>query len=163
MSPNFPDFRDPVEPGPTPPSSDVVKLIDNPAGALKIVGWLAIAVNLIIACVLPGFAPRQRPLQRPPGMDDETFEAARLGAESAPLFDCCCITLSTLLVYPTVIIAGIRMQQRRSRLFAILGASLAMIPCSPVVLLGFPVGMWCLIVLNNRDVVAAFAANQPSR
>jgi hypothetical protein len=149
---------------PSPPLQqgvDVAQLVGNPGAALKIVGWLAIGVNLLIACVLPGMTHTPGPVRRPAGMDDETFEAHKAGAASAPFLDCCCISFSTLLVYPTVIVAGIRMQQLRNRVFAMVGACLAMLPCSPVMLLGVPIGIWSLIVLNDRDVVAAFAARKP--
>src|SRR4051794_36636984 len=83
---------------------DAAQRVGSPGAALKIVRALAIAANLMIACALPGLMHDRRPLQRPAGMDDEIFEAAQRGAETAPLYDCCCTALVTLLVYPIVIV-----------------------------------------------------------
>jgi hypothetical protein len=41
----------------------------------------------------------------------------------------------------------------------IVACLLAMLPWSVHVLLGFPVGIWCLMTLSSREVRAAFAAN----
>jgi hypothetical protein len=96
-------------------------------------------------------------------MDDDTFRAYERGKATAPLLDCCLISVPTLAVYPLVIVAGMRMRQLQSRWLAILGAILAMLPCSPVMLLGLPVGIWSLIVMADPSVQAAFERPQRRR
>jgi hypothetical protein len=96
-------------------------------------------------------------------MDDESFKAYERGRAAAPLFDCCLITIPTLALYPLVIVAGIRMRQLQNRWLATAGAVLAMTPCSPIILLGVPVGVWSLIVMADPAVRAAFAGQRQRR
>jgi len=161
MSQGTPDFDAPMNPETGRAWTRPERLVTNPSMGLIVVGCLGIGANILVALILPVINPPRVP-DRPAGMDDGTYEASKAGAASAPLCDCCCITLTTLLVYPLVIVAGFRMRQLRSRMLVILGAILAMFPCSPVILLGVPIGIWALVVLNDRDVVAAFAANKPA-
>jgi len=63
------------------------------------------------------------------------------------------------------VLAGVRMQQLRSRGLAIAGAVAISIPClSPLgcCLMGEAIGVWCLVVLLSRDVGAAFDETPPS-
>ena len=55
--------------------------------------------------------------------------------------------------------AGSRCGTCRGRGLAMTGSVLSMIPCTELVLpVGLPVGIWALVVLNNADVKAGFAA-----
>jgi hypothetical protein len=137
--------------------------VATPGAGLIIVGCLGIVANVLLAMCLNALRQDRGPVERPPGMDDETFKAYERGRAAAPLLDCCLIALPTLAVYPLVIAAGIRMRQLQSRGLAIVGAILGMAPCSPVVLLGLPVGVWSLIVLADPAVRAAFAGGRRHR
>ena len=57
-----------------------------------------------------------------------------------------------------VLLGGLRMKQLRSYGLAMAGAICALIPCNSCCCLGFPAGLWAIIVLSNADVKAGFAA-----
>jgi predicted PurR-regulated permease PerM len=57
------------------------------------------------------------------------------------------------------IVGGVKMRNLRGRGLAMTGSVLSMIPClSGCCIVGLPVGIWALVVLNNPDVRAGFAA-----
>jgi hypothetical protein len=61
------------------------------------------------------------------------------------------------------LIAGaVRMLQLKSYLTAVTAAILAVLPWSPGWLLGLPFGIWALVVLSRREVVAAFLSARPA-
>jgi hypothetical protein len=131
-----------------------------PATALIVVGCLGIVANSLVAVGLNAIRPGPGPARRPAGMDEETFKQYERGRAAAPLVDCCLVAIPTLAVYPLVIVAGIRMRRLRSYGLAMVGAILGMAPCSPVLLVGLPVGAWSLIVLADPAVRAAFAGQR---
>jgi hypothetical protein len=133
-----------------------------PAAALIVVGCLGLATNLSVAVLLNAIRQDRGPVERPAGMDDATYQAYERGRATAPLLDCCLISIPTLAVYPIVILGGVRMRRSQSRWLATLGAVLAMGPCSPAMLIGLPVGVWALIVLSRPEVWAAFGAPGPA-
>jgi len=56
-----------------------------------------------------------------------------------------------------IVLGAIKMKNLESYGFAMASAIIAMIPCiSPCCLLGFPFGIWALVVLNDAGVKAAF-------
>jgi hypothetical protein len=139
---------------------DPTRQVAAPATALMVVGCLGIVANLLVAVGLNAIRPSPGPAGRLAGMDDETFKQYERGRAAAPLVDCCVVAVPTLAVYPLVIVAGIRMRQLRSRGLAMVGAIMGMAPCSPVLLLGLPVGVWSLVVLADPAVRAAFAGQR---
>jgi hypothetical protein len=61
-----------------------------------------------------------------------------------------------LFAFPAVmLIAGLKMKRLEGYWLAVAGSVLAMIT-SPGSLIGFPIGIWSLVVLSQRDVRAAF-------
>jgi hypothetical protein len=65
-------------------------------------------------------------------------------------------------VFGIVIIVGsVKMIRLKSHGLATVASVLALLPCGPAWLLGLPMGIWSLMVLNRRDVKAAFRAKQP--
>jgi hypothetical protein len=142
---------------------DPSRRVAAPAIMLVIVGCLGLVANCLLGVGLNALRQDRGPVVRPAGMDDETFKAYERGRATAPLLDCCLISLPTLAVYPLIIVAGVRMRQLRSRWLAITGAVLAMLPCSAVMLLGIPVGVWSLIVMADPTVREAFGAPRRRR
>jgi hypothetical protein len=55
-----------------------------------------------------------------------------------------------------ILTGGIMMKQLKSYGLAMTGAIVAMLPCTICCLLGLPLGIWSLVVLNNQDVKDAF-------
>src|SRR5229473_964363 len=65
-----------------------------------------------------------------------------------------------------IIVGAVKMMRLRSHGFATVASVLAMLPCGPAWLLGMPMGIWSLVVLNRQNVKAAFdaqAAGHPTR
>ena len=57
-----------------------------------------------------------------------------------------------------MIIGGLKMMRLQSHGWAMTASILALLPCSPVGILGLVVGIWSLVVLSRRDVKEAFDA-----
>jgi hypothetical protein len=65
-----------------------------------------------------------------------------------------------------VLVLGARMlKDLQGYRFVVLSSVVAMLPCSPVFVVGLPVGLWTLAVLTKPEVKAAFreAAGGPRR
>ncbi len=62
-----------------------------------------------------------------------------------------------ILIGVIVLLGAIKMKNLQAYGFAMTSAILALVPCvSPCCLLGFPVGIWALVVLSKQEVKAAF-------
>jgi predicted Ser/Thr protein kinase len=59
-----------------------------------------------------------------------------------------------------VLIGGWNLMQLRSLRWAAIGSALAILPISPGVLIGLPMGIWALILLTKQEVKAAFGQNR---
>jgi hypothetical protein len=67
------------------------------------------------------------------------------------------VAISSLLI----IVGAVKMMSLSSRGWGMTASILAMLPCvSGCCLLGVPFGIWAIVVLNNKEVAAAFAANR---
>jgi hypothetical protein len=67
--------------------------------------------------------------------------------------------LVLLLLVGTIVHGALRLRRCEQYAAVIVAALLAMLPWSVHVLIGFPVGVWCLIILSAPEVRSAFAAN----
>jgi hypothetical protein len=65
-----------------------------------------------------------------------------------------------LVAVPPLFAGAIQMMRRRSYLLCVAVALLALLPWSPAWLVGLPVGIWTLMVLNRPEVMAAFLENR---
>ena len=66
--------------------------------------------------------------------------------------------VGSLVIGIVMIIGALKMMRLESHRWAMTASILALLPCSPVSLLGLVAGIWSLIVLNRQGVVAAFEA-----
>jgi len=115
-------------------------VIGSIALALQVLGLLAIGVSLFLDP--EAIAARG-------GEDLVEILSTGIGGVIAQLVGC---ALSLL-----VILGAIRMKRLESHGFATASAVIAMIPCiSPCCVLGFPFGLWALIVLQDGHVRTAF-------
>jgi len=72
-------------------------------------------------------------------------------------FGIAAVCVVELLVAAFIIYMSFKMKQAEEWPLAITASILAMIPCiSPCCIVGLPVGIWCLVVLNKPEVKAAF-------
>jgi hypothetical protein len=131
--------------------------VSGPARSLIAVACLGFVANIALIAGMTLLSQSGSPIERPEGIDDETFASFERGRQAAPFLNCCGISTATLAVYPLVLAGGFKMQQLQTRWLAILAAVLAMAPCSPAMILGIPIGVWSLIVLNDPIVRTAFA------
>lgn len=81
-------------------------------------------------------------------MTPEEKDAFKRGQDAAPLFNCCG-TVFVSLVYLPVLLGGLKLTQGTVGGLATAGVVMAMLPCSAAFLIGLPVGIWGLMVLNR--------------
>jgi len=55
-----------------------------------------------------------------------------------------------------IMVAGYRMRLLRNWSLSMAGAVVAMLPLSLCVFIGLPIGIWAIVVLNNKDVKRSF-------
>jgi len=91
-------------------------------------------------------------------------------AESTTSWSLLILALPVLLAFVAsfgigivMIIGGLKMMRLQSHGWAMTASILALLPCSPVGLLGLVVGIWSLVVLSRRDVKEAFQARTTGR
>jgi hypothetical protein len=66
-------------------------------------------------------------------------------------------SLVGMLIAAFLVLAWSKMKNLESWGLCVAASILAMVPCiSPCCLIGLPVGVWCLVILNSSDVKAAF-------
>jgi hypothetical protein len=133
-----------------------LRRVAGPANGLMITASLALILNCLGGMALFSLSSATREATRPPGMSDEEFESYERGRESAQFLQACGIGLPTLLIYPLAIVGGLRMKQRRNYPLALASSILVMLPCSLTFLVGIPVGVWAIVVLNDPGVKAVF-------
>ena len=66
--------------------------------------------------------------------------------------------IASFVIGVVMIIGALKMMRLESYRWAMTASILALLPCSPVSLLGLAAGIWSLVVLNRRGVAAAFDA-----
>src|SRR5205809_341506 len=68
------------------------------------------------------------------------------------------LVIGSFFIGVVMIIGALKMMRLESYRWAMTASILALLPCSPVGLFGLVMGIWSLIVLNRRNVIAAFDA-----
>lgn len=61
-----------------------------------------------------------------------------------------------IVVAIVIIMGGLKMKNLQSRGLAMTASILAMIPCISCCIIGLPIGIWALVVLNDPNVRASF-------
>jgi hypothetical protein len=126
--------------------------VATPAAGLVTVACLGFVANFCMC----GLTSQSHNVERPAGMDDETYKAYEMGQKSAPIANACVIGIPTLAIYSLVLAGGLRMGRLRTYGLAMTAAILAMLPCSPAFVFSAPVGVWAWLVLRDPEVKAAF-------
>lgn len=65
-------------------------------------------------------------------------------------------TVTTVLFSPLIVVACLQMMKLRMHKLAITACVLSLTPCAGCFLIGFPIGVWGLVILNRTDVRDAF-------
>lgn len=126
------------------------QMVAGPAMGLIIMAVLGLALQIlgiILNIVGVSFPPR------PPDLNPEAMRMFHLLSGVAGLVGGVIgIAVSVFIIY-----SALKMQKLTSHGLALAGAILAMVPCfSPCCLLGLPIGIWALVVLNKPEVRSQF-------
>jgi tRNA A-37 threonylcarbamoyl transferase component Bud32 len=70
------------------------------------------------------------------------------------------VVTATILIGAVIMLGGWQMLRLRSYSWAVAGSVLALLPLSVGFMLGFPMGIWALFVLNRPDVQQAFTSRK---
>src|SRR5262245_43493505 len=114
-------------------------MVMGPAIALLVIGGLGLLVGILyifIAVVGIGVAA---------GRNDAGFVAGRFVSAILALVWGVVVTMSR---------SKLKSLQRYGSVMT--GVIFAMLPCNPVCVVGLPIGIWALVVMNNQDVKDAF-------
>jgi predicted Zn finger-like uncharacterized protein len=124
-----------------------------PAILLMVVGGLGLATAILeLVMVLVGAAlPFVANAGGPPGFAGQPpiQGGADKITQSIPVFTGFCWST-------TVILGGFSMMRLSNRGAAMTGSIVAMVPCSCCCVLGLPIGIWSIMVLNRPEVADAF-------
>jgi hypothetical protein len=118
-----------------------------PAIALMITGALGVAWALVLL-VLNLLGSDKAAYFGPPGGERGAYYSNLFHGVWCPLMG---LTWSTILV-----LGGVQMMRLQMYTPVMIACIFAMIPMSHCCLVGIPVGIWALIVLNNHEVKASF-------
>jgi serine/threonine protein kinase len=173
--------RSPDEPAPAPTrqrtSTEAIRArVRPPAVALLIIGilYLAMLPLFLLVSSVPLYFELNRPGQKrnvAMGADLLTLGIPQtavplpplsplLGLVGLGLSEIAILSGGSLLFGVFILIGALNMLQLRSYGWAMAGAIMAVIPCSPCWLVGLPVGIWALSILMNPGVRDAFGAGE---
>jgi len=131
---------------PAPAAGDPAQLVNGPAIGLiiaAVVGFLWQAFNLVLRFGFSALAARQSADQPWANMLSGT-----LGLIGAVI---------GILTTGIIIFGALKMKNLENYGLAVAASIIAMVPCiSPCCLIGLPIGIWALIVLNKPEVKSAF-------
>jgi len=131
---------------PAPNAGDPIQMINGPATGLLVVailGFCAQVFGLVWRVAFSAMAARQA-ADQPWG----NMLSGGLGIVSAVI---------GIVTGGIILFGALKMKKLESYGFAVASSVIAMIPCvSPCCLIGLPIGIWALIVLNKPEVKSAF-------
>ena len=133
---------------PAPPGGGPRSQVSGPATGLLvtgIIGGVIMLISLISGLLGAGWMTMME--DDIPERLEMMFEASFRTAGS----------LVGLLIAAFLVYAWSKMKEMESWGLCIAASILAIVPClSPCCLVGLPIGIWCLVVLNRPEVKAAF-------
>lgn len=148
-------YENPYQPAPGgnvpggggPPTGNASELVNLPAILLLVAGGIGIAAHIIgIAMNLLGVGLGAAQAE---GADQTALMAQGIGAIVGAVLGLGCDAV--------VIVGALKMKKLESYGLAMAASIIAMLPCiSCGCLLGLPIGIWSLVVLNKPEVKSAF-------
>jgi hypothetical protein len=128
------------------PDAEIAARVSGPATGLMVTAGIGIVIQVLgIAANLAGVGMGMA------GGQDEAVPAMFSGAMGVVS------GVVGIVVGVIVFLGAQKMKALESYGFALTAAILAMVPCvSPCCLIGLPIGIWALVVLNDANVKAAF-------
>src|SRR5581483_10479914 len=145
-----------MTPVPEDEGAPVEMRVAGPASGLVVVAALAVLTNCVGSVAIPRLLRGDRVSEPPPWMSPDEARMYERGQAAAPFLLGCAVGSATLAIYAVVFVGGLRMRALKSYGWATTGAWVALLPLSPAVLVGLPVGIWALRVLGNPEVRTAF-------
>ncbi|MCA9122111.1 MAG: hypothetical protein H6822_31885 [Planctomycetaceae bacterium] len=149
-------YENPYQPAPGgnfaggggPPVGNASELVNMPATLLLVAGGLGIAAHLL-GIVLNVLGVGMGAAQGEGGADQTVMMAQGIGA---------IVGAAIGLGFDALVIVGaLKMKKLESYGLAMAASIMAMLPCiSCGCLLGLPIGIWSLVVLNKPEVKSAF-------
>lgn len=137
--------------------------VSGPAITLIVVGVLNALLALFITAqgvmimLMPADQLRQQMEAQNPQLQQEQlpFDPAVIASSMGVGY--IVVSILALILSVVIILGAVKMKNLQSWGFAAAAAVLAMIPClSPCCIIGLPVGIWALMVLNDPDVKTSF-------
>ena len=129
------------------------ELVKGPAIGLMVTGGLGIGLGLLnILMTLAGAGGvNEAQLEQ---MPEEWADAMRALSSTGGgiVFGLIGLALNGFVLY-----GGLQMKNLRSRGMAVAASIVALVPCLICCLLGWPFGIWSLVVLNKPEVKQAFS------
>ncbi|NNJ25475.1 hypothetical protein LzC2_15450 [Planctomycetes bacterium LzC2] len=124
----------------------------NPGIALLVVGGLSALISLGYSGLTIVGAMQGPPPERP-GMPAAEAAGQKFGFYAAAFG----IPIGTFVLTGTILMGGYQMLNAQSWTWSLMGALAAMVPCCNFTfLIGFPIGIWALVVLFDPQVKTAF-------
>ena len=139
---------------PMPVSSvDAMQLVQGPAMGLiitAILGLLAQAAGIIMNVLGVGMNAAGMQGQ---GQGGEEMAWANMMTGAAGIVG----AIIGIVMGVIILMGALKMKKLESYSFSMVAAVIAMVPCiSPCCLVGLPIGIWALVVLNKPEVKSAF-------
>jgi len=131
----------------------VAERVAGPATGLIVVAVVAVLTNWIGGMIMSAALRNAVEANQPREQGNTNAER---GADVGRSLSNVCPGIVSTGVYSVVLIGGLRMRSLASHSAATTGAWVAMLPLSPAVLVGLPVGIWALRVLGDPEVQQAF-------
>jgi hypothetical protein len=129
-----------------PPVTADPSLVSGPATGLMIVGILEIighVLGLIFNLVGVSFLAANQGANQPWA----NMMSGTMGVVTA---------IFGIILAGVVLFGAIQMKKLENYGLAMAASIIAMLPCSACCLAGFPIGIWCLVVLSKPEVKSAF-------
>lgn len=90
---------------------------------------------------------------RPPPGGSSAFNAGYRG----PMVFCCGGDVVSALLYAFIVVGSVNMMKLRDHRSAITACIIALLPCNPCCLFGYPFAIWGLVMLYRPDIQEAFS------
>ena len=119
--------------------------------SLITLGVVAMLLNISLF-LLGGLTPDSPP---PPDMDPEIARSYEAGQATANLLRLG-VVASSLVIYPVMIFGACRLLKGKNYFLATISCIIAAMPCSLTCLIGIPLGLWGLIMINKPDIKNSF-------
>jgi hypothetical protein len=127
---------------------DVSKKVATPAICLMVVAGLAILLAIVNAVMIAAGVNMFPQTSNGPTPPEMIQKFQKIGGVVGIII--------ALAVYGTIFLGALRMKGLRSYGLAMTACILALLPCSLCCVIGLPIGIWGLVVLNKPEVKAAF-------